>query len=268
MRRIVAVSLVVLFAAIASSSCDRLCGDDAPANVAGDWQLNGEAHCVDSEDKDTSVDLTGDMTLPIAQSEGALSLRSAVPLKSGSFTFSGNVHGSCADFTVMEVGDDYSLSYNFKGVVNGSTIEGDVSGSGQGVCPFEGSFTANVYGTMNLPRTDGGVPYYDGGIPDGSTSTTTPRAARCYRNDDCELGACIAGECAIICSVASDCNTGQKCVDGRCDTAEGCNCDTTDRSDNFSGALFSLALLWWASRVVVRSRRRRMRSSSSTSRIK
>lgn len=216
--------LTVLLAAVLSNSCDRLCGDGSPANVQGGWQLSGEGSCIDDEGLDTNVDFTGDMNLAIVQSDDGsnLALAAPVPVKDGTFTFSGRVNGSCADFTIEERGPGYSASYTFKGVVQGTTIEGDVSGTGTGLCPFEGDFKVSVFGNT-ASRPDGGV--FDAGT--STTSTTTPE---CYSNTNCDFGVCQGGSCVAVCSIASDCSTGEKCLSGRCEIAEGCNCNTSDTS--------------------------------------
>jgi hypothetical protein len=260
----------VLLAAVLSNSCDRLCGDGTPANVSGGWQLSGEGSCINDDGYDTNVGFTGDMSLAIVQSaDGSdLELAAPVPVKDGTFTFSGRVNGSCADFTIEERGPGYSASYTFKGVVQGTTIEGDVSGTGTGICPFEGDFKVSVFGNTP-PRPDGGV--FDAGTSTTSTTTTTPE---CYASTNCDFGVCQGGSCVAVCSIASDCSTGEKCLSGRCELADGCNCNsTTDTSRSAPWSWFSLLVLALkvlrrtpSSRPIFKAKSRTRESSASAPR--
>lgn len=209
--------------------CDRLCGEGSPANVAGGWQLSGEATCLDDEGLHTSVDFSGGMNLPITQSANGsdLALAAPVTVEGGTFRFTGKVNGSCADFTIEESGPGYTASYTFKGVVQGTTIEGDVSGTGTGVCPFEGDFKVSVFGELDMQP---------------GTSTTSTTAAEC--------------------SIATDCGTGEKCISGRCEIAEGCNCNSSEDPASSSWAWLSLLA------IVLPMLLRLMRSSSRISKAK
>jgi hypothetical protein len=240
LTRALALGAVLLF------GCDRICGSDENTNVAGDWLLVGEAECLAQEGISSEVVVDAQLSLPIAQSAGGgqLTLASPVPSDKSTLTFEGDVHGSCVDFTIREIGEGYDVSYTFSGVVDGNKISGALTGRGSGVCNFEGDFTTTVFSD--------GAPRPDGGVLDGSvTSTTGPR--ECHRNDDCELGVCQSGRCVIVCTEAAECATGQKCISGRCEIARGCNCESTNTAGPF--AWISAALgLWLASKRVTARR--------------
>lgn len=230
-------------------ACDRICGDDANTNIAGDWSITAEAECENQEGIDSEILVESQLTLPVVQTGGGqtLALGSQVSSAGSTLSFAGSVNGSCVDFTVTERGEDYELSYRFEGVVDGNRITGEISGRGEGVCPLRGDFQATIYSNGRPASTDGGVVGVDGSV----TSTTVER--ECYRNSECAAGICQAGTCVIICDEAADCATGQKCISGRCEIARGCNCRATGPSETTQ--LSGLLLVFC--RFVLRRLRRR-----------
>src|SRR5262249_24900986 len=147
----------------------------SPANVAGEWQISGDGHCSNQDGITSKVEIEGTQRLTIVQNDrGDLALADPAAM----LTLSGTVHGSCVDFTLRETTPGSVIAYSFKGVVKDTELSGDVNGTGDGICPFEGNFNVSVFSTSS-PHFDAGAPYdaggeEDGGVEDSGTRTSTP----------------------------------------------------------------------------------------------
>jgi hypothetical protein len=119
-----------------------------PIDVAGTWRLTAtgtRSSCDDSRrDGDFRIPAVELRVLQSADpnntSRHVLALAQVPPVPGGTFSLTGDVRGTCVDFTTQETGNTGSFRFVFDGNRDGSDIAGDFTGEGPPGCRSSGRF--------------------------------------------------------------------------------------------------------------------------------
>jgi len=154
---VTSISLFVcLFSALVA--CDGISGGDpyesdpcgayaGPTDVSGSWSIDGRgtrSGC-DDESLDGEITLrTGVFFVEMDTTTGQISMSETVTVPGGTFTVSGTVEGTCADFSARETGSAGDFDFDFDGTVANNRISGDFTGSGPAGCYTSGTFEVDL----------------------------------------------------------------------------------------------------------------------------
>lgn len=125
-----------------SEPVDDQCGADT-GSVTGEWVITGTGQRDDCDDGmfDTSFFTLGPSTLRIEQTaSNDLQLGEIID----NFTFDGEVDRQCITFTTAEMDAAGTLVYEWSGLIVGSDIEGNFTGSGPPGCEVQGDFEVEI----------------------------------------------------------------------------------------------------------------------------